>query len=99
VCLHISFPTDFDEILYWEFQGIFVLIHIGAETENLDGSVGIATGYGLDDRMIDVRFPGGGPGNFSFRHHVQTGSGAYPASYPMGTRGSFPGDKAAEAWS
>jgi len=26
------------------------------------------------------------------------GSGAHPASYPMGIRGSFPGDKAAGAW-
>jgi hypothetical protein len=25
---------------------------------------------------------------------VQTGSGAHPASYPMGTGGSFPGSKA-----
>jgi len=25
------------------------------------------------------------------------GSGAHPASYPMGIRGSFPGDKAAGA--
>jgi hypothetical protein len=30
---------------------------------------------------------------------VQTGSGAHPASYPMGNRGSFPGGKAAGAWS
>jgi hypothetical protein len=30
---------------------------------------------------------------------VQTGSGAHPAFYPMGTRGAFPGDKAAGAWS
>jgi hypothetical protein len=30
-------------------------------------------------------------------HVVRTGSGAHPASYPMGTGGSFPGDKAAEA--
>jgi hypothetical protein len=29
--------------------------------------------------------------NFSLRHCVQTGSGAHPASCPMGTRGSFPG--------
>jgi hypothetical protein len=28
---------------------------------------------------------------------VQTGFGAHPASYPMGTRGSFPGGKAASA--
>jgi hypothetical protein len=25
------------------------------------------------------------------RHRVQNGSGAHPASYPMGTKGSFPG--------
>jgi hypothetical protein len=36
-------------------------------------------------------------GNFSFHHRVQNGSGAKPASYPMGTRGSFPGHKAAGA--
>jgi hypothetical protein len=38
-------------------------------------------------------------GNFSFHHRVHNGSGAHPASYPMGTRGSFPGGKAAGAWS
>jgi len=36
---------------------------------------------------------------FSLHHCAQTGSGAYPASYPMGNRGSFPGGKAAGAWS
>jgi hypothetical protein len=30
-----------------------------------------------------------------FHHCIQKGSGAHPASYPMGTRGSFPGDKTA----
>jgi hypothetical protein len=30
---------------------------------------------------------------FPFHYRVQNGSGAYPASYPMGTRGSFPGVK------
>jgi hypothetical protein len=39
----------------------------------------------------------GGAGNFSLHHPVQPGSGAHPASYPMGTRGPFPGGKAAEA--
>jgi hypothetical protein len=34
-----------------------------------------------------------GAGNFSPYHRVQTGSGPHPASYPMGTRGSFPGVK------
>jgi hypothetical protein len=40
-----------------------------------------------------------GARNFSPHHCVQTGSGAHPASYPMGTTGSFHGDKAARAWS
>jgi hypothetical protein len=36
-----------------------------------------------------------GTGNFSLHHRVQTGSGAYPASYLVGTRGSFPAGKEA----
>jgi hypothetical protein len=35
--------------------------------------------------------------DFSLLHIVQTGSAAHPASYPMGTGGSFPRGKAAEA--
>jgi hypothetical protein len=41
-----------------------------------------------------VRFPAGA-GNFSLHQRVQNGSGAHPASYPMDTRCSFPGGKAA----
>jgi hypothetical protein len=37
-----------------------------------------------------------GAGNFSLHHLVQTDSGTHPASYPMFTRGSFPGGKAAD---
>jgi hypothetical protein len=37
-----------------------------------------------------------GAGNFSLHHRAQTGSGAHPASYPMGTRGSFLGVKRPE---
>jgi hypothetical protein len=62
--------------------------------ESRDTSVGIALGYGRDDRGSSVRFPAGA-GNFSFHHRVQNGSGAHPASYPRCTRGSFPGGKAA----
>jgi hypothetical protein len=61
-----------------------------------DSSVGIALGYGLDDLGSRVRFPAEA-GNFSLHHRVQNGSGAYPASYPMGTRGSCPGGKAARS--
>jgi hypothetical protein len=60
-----------------------------------DSSVGIALGHGLDDRCSRVRFPTGA-GNFSLHHRVQNGSGAHPASCPMGTRGSFPGVKRPE---
>jgi hypothetical protein len=63
-----------------------------------DSSVGIALGYGLDDRGSTVRFPAEAE-NFSLHHRVQNGSGAHPASYPMGTGGSLPGGKAAGAWS
>jgi hypothetical protein len=58
--------------------------------QSRDSSVGIALAYRLDDRGSRVRFPAGA-GNFYLHHRVQNGSGAYQASYPMGTRGSFPG--------
>jgi hypothetical protein len=47
----------------------------------------------MDDRAIEVRSPTGAE-DFSSSPCVQTGSGAHPASYPMGTGGSFPGGKA-----
>jgi hypothetical protein len=50
----------------------------------------IALGYGLDDRGSRVQFPAGA-GNFSLHHRVQNGSGANPASYPMGTGGKAAG--------
>jgi hypothetical protein len=58
-----------------------------------DSSVGIALGYGLDDRGSRFRFPVGA-GNFSLHHRVQNGSRTHPASYSVGTRGFFPGGKA-----
>jgi hypothetical protein len=61
-----------------------------------DSSVGIALGYGLDVRGSRVRFPAGA-GNFSLHHRVQNDSGAHPASWPMGTGGSFLGGKASGA--
>jgi hypothetical protein len=45
-----------------------------------------------------LRFPAG-TGNFSLHHLVQNDSGAHRASYQMGSRASFPGDKAVGAWS
>jgi hypothetical protein len=53
-------------------------------------------GYGMDDRGS---IPGSKKHLFSLRHRFYIGSGAYPAFYVMGTRGSFPGSKAAGSWS
>jgi hypothetical protein len=48
--------------------------------------------YVLDDRAIEVRSPTGAEDFSSLC--VQIGSGANPASYPVGTGGPFPGGKA-----
>jgi hypothetical protein len=53
----------------------------------------IMSDYGLADRAIGVRSPAGAK-DFSSILWVQTGSGAHPASSPMGTGGPFPGGKA-----
>jgi hypothetical protein len=50
------------------------------------GEVCIARGYALNGRGIGVRFPAGVI-DFSLIHIVQTGSGAHPPSYPVGTKG------------
>jgi hypothetical protein len=57
------------------------------------GISSIVSDYGLDDRASGVRFPAGAK-DFSSSLCVQTGSGAHPASSPMGTGGLFPGGKA-----
>jgi hypothetical protein len=58
------------------------------DDESRDGSIGIATGYG-------VRFPAE-RSDFSLLHSVQLDSEAHPAVYPMGTGDFFPRGKAAE---
>jgi hypothetical protein len=45
-----------------------------------------------DGRGVGVRVPVGA--RFSLLHVVQTGSGAHPVSYPVGTGGPFHGGKA-----
>jgi hypothetical protein len=72
------------------------LIDLPLHTSFAEISYSVLMGYGLDDRGSTVRFPAEA-GNFSLHHCVQNDSGTHPASYPMGTRGSFSGDKAAGA--
>jgi hypothetical protein len=54
--------------------------------EEPGSSVSIVSGYGLDDRAIEVRSQAGAK-DFSCSLCVQTGSGAHPASCAMGTGG------------
>jgi hypothetical protein len=60
-----------------------------------DSAVGMATGWTAERSEFESREGQ----DVSSLHVVQTGSGAHPASYPMGIGGSFPGGKAVRAWS
>jgi hypothetical protein len=55
--------------------------------------VGIATGWMTEGSEFESQQGQ----EFSLLHIVQIGSGVHPTSYPVGTRGSFFGGKAAEA--
>jgi hypothetical protein len=59
-------------------------------------SDGIASGYGLDGRGVGVRSLAG-VRDFSLLHSVQTGSGAQPASYAVGTGALSPEVKQSES--
>jgi len=61
-----------------------------------DSSVDIATGYGLNDRTIEIQFPAGGWEFFSSTLCPDR-YWSPPASYPMGTGDCFPEDTAATA--
>jgi hypothetical protein len=74
------------------FRRLNVVVKLEVDSNSVNEVDGI--GYGLDDRFSRVRSPVWA-GNFSLHHRVQNGSGVHPASYPMGTRGSFHGGKAA----
>jgi hypothetical protein len=56
-------------------------------------AVSIASGYGLDNQAIEARSLAVAR-DFSSSLCVQTGSGAHPASCPVGTGGPFPGGNA-----
>jgi hypothetical protein len=87
------------------FRGFtqFIQTYVGMELRNKlaydsiqigsrGSSVSIVSGYGLDDRAIEVRSPAETK-DFSHNLCVQTGSGAHPASCTMGTGGPFMGLK------
>jgi hypothetical protein len=68
-------------------------VSVFSQKKRASSSVSIVHGYGMDDRAIEVRFPADAK-DFSSNLCVQTGSGAHPASWTMGTVGSFLGAKA-----
>jgi hypothetical protein len=74
----------FVEIFIITYRDYFTLRHF--KSKGRDSSVGIATRYGLDGPGMESRWEA------RFSAPVQTGPGAHPASYTMGT-GSFPGVK------
>jgi phage shock protein PspC (stress-responsive transcriptional regulator) len=49
-----------------------------ALVKNCGSLEGIATGYGLDDRVVGVRV-------LCLLHIIQTGSGVHTTSYPIGS--------------
>jgi hypothetical protein len=65
----------------------FVILSI--QYKSRVSSVSIVSGYGLDDRTIEVRSPAEAK-EVSCNLCVQTGSGAHPASCTMGTGSPFP---------
>jgi hypothetical protein len=71
------------------FYCYFIMLHGSPSiVRSCDSSVSIALSYGLDDWGSRFRFPAGA-GKFYPHHRVQNGSGAHPASYSVGTGGSF----------
>jgi hypothetical protein len=75
------------EVFGWLFNYATVFLR------SRDGVVGIATGYGLDDREVGVPV---GSRIFSSPFHPDR-SGVHPASYPVDTADSLPGGKSAGA--
>jgi hypothetical protein len=91
----IDHQTSCETVKIQTYLTVMIKINILFITvRSLDSSVGVATSYGLDDRGGRSLSPGMVK---HFLHVVHTGSGVHPTSYPMGTRGSFPGGKAAGA--
>jgi hypothetical protein len=83
--------SKFFRTLWFTYLFNVTLISLVGNKRSRGSSGSIVSDYGLDDWAIEVQPPTGA--DFSSSPCIQTGSGAHPASYPMGTGGSFPGGK------
>jgi hypothetical protein len=74
-------------------------IHLAQDKVQWQGHVNMVTNLNSIKRWKGAGIAqwysaGLGVGNFPLHHHIQACSGSHPASYPVGTRGSFPGGEA-----
>jgi hypothetical protein len=93
-CLNIINNTAFINIVSHTQTTVFCnLLHLQLDKISRGSSVSVVSGYELEDQAIEFRSPAETTGFFSTLC-VQTGSGAHPASCPVGTGGPFPGGKA-----
>jgi hypothetical protein len=89
----LSFAQKFVRLNFASVHLLLEVLKCSIKLPLLSSSGSIVSDYRLDDQEIEVRSPAGSE-DFSSSSCVQTGSGAHPASYPMGTGGPFPGGKA-----
>jgi hypothetical protein len=76
-----------DSAPFYQHKSIYLTYYSTLRDVGWDSSVAVVTRYGLDGPGIESRWG---------RDFPQTGPGAHPTSYTMGT-GSFPGGQAAGA--
>jgi hypothetical protein len=85
--------SNYDRIYESRLEYVYLIALCNFVVVSRDSAVGIETGYVLDNQGVGVQVPVGGQ-EFSLLYVVQTGSGARPASYPMGVPGALsPGVK------
>jgi hypothetical protein len=84
------YTSGYKTVMEYRFQYFTALLF---QIMSRSTSVSKVSGYGLDDRAMEVRSPAGAE-DFSYSLCVQTDCEAHPASCPMGIRGPFPGGKA-----
>jgi hypothetical protein len=87
---------DFQSVIHTNFFIIYSKLPLIISFKSRDSSVGVVTRLRAGRSGFRVRFSAGAANCF-LHHRDQNCSGVHSASYPMGTRSSSPGGKAARA--